>query len=65
MESTDTGDGASQIANKMTPAATYGLSRQEALASSPNTSGFAVRFKLLIMPRRSRRPMSPKRTVSG
>eukprot|EP00973_Karenia_brevis_P063485 8822904-Karenia_brevis.AAC.1 len=60
MQSTDTGDGASQIANKTTTAAIYGLSHQEALASSQNTSDFAVQFKLSIMPRRSRRRTSPK-----
>eukprot|EP00973_Karenia_brevis_P003592 498355-Karenia_brevis.AAC.1 len=41
MENTDTGDGASRIANKTTPAATYGLSHQEALASSQSTSDCA------------------------
>eukprot|EP00973_Karenia_brevis_P000775 108072-Karenia_brevis.AAC.1 len=41
MVSTGSGDGASQIAKKMTSAATCGLSRPEALASSQNTLGCA------------------------
>eukprot|EP00973_Karenia_brevis_P081547 11303615-Karenia_brevis.AAC.1 len=65
MVSTDSGGGVSQIVRTTKSAATCGLSRQEALASLQSMSGCAVRFNLSLLPQHSRRPESPKHTVSG
>eukprot|EP00973_Karenia_brevis_P082417 11424410-Karenia_brevis.AAC.1 len=65
MVCTDSGDDAFRTEKTTTPAALYGLSHQEALAFSRNTSGCAGRFKLLLSPPPLRQLESPKHTASG